>query len=135
MAARREIVGNIRDEAAAKERLATNRGGASPSGERSSYLSDLGLLVVSCERGEMRQSPGGLYVYREDGTEEVPLTQSRGAVPEIEELFGALEQGKPALHGGEWGMATLEVCLAIMQSGREHRDVSLKHQVGVPEGY
>jgi len=135
VAARREITGNMRDEAAAKERLATNRGGGSPFGERSSYLSDLGLLVVSCQRGEMRQSPGGLYVYREDGTAEVPLTQSRGAVPEIEELFGALEHGKPALHGGEWGMATLEVCLAIMQSGREHRDVTLKHQVSVPDGY
>jgi phthalate 4,5-cis-dihydrodiol dehydrogenase len=56
-------------------------------------------------------------------------------VPEIEELLAALDHGTPALHSGEWGMATLEVCLAIMQSGREHRDVLLKYQVSVPDGY
>jgi hypothetical protein len=28
-------------------------------------------------------------------------------------------------------MATLEVVLAILQSGREHREISLKHQVPV----
>ena len=67
----------------------------------------------------MRQSPAGLYVYREDGTTEVPLTETRGAyAPEIEELYDALVYGKPVLHGGDWGLATLEVCLAIMQSGR-----------------
>jgi phthalate 4,5-cis-dihydrodiol dehydrogenase len=135
VAARRAIVGNLRDEVVAKEQLAARAGPAS-SGARSSYLADLGLLVVSCERGEMRQSPEGLYVYREDGTEEVPLdARSGGSVPELEELLEALHEGKQPLHGGEWGMATLEVCLAIMQSGREHRDIALKHQLGVPDGY
>ena len=27
--------------------------------------------------------------------------------------------GKPPLHDGAWAMATLEVCLAILQSARE----------------
>jgi phthalate 4,5-cis-dihydrodiol dehydrogenase len=135
VAARREISGNTRDETAAKERLAADRQGLAGGG-RSPYLSDLGLLVVSCERGEMRQSPGGLYVYREDGTAEVALSgEARGGMPELSELRTALFDGKPALHDGPWGMATLEVCLAIMQSGQEHRDVVMKHQVAVPGGY
>jgi len=29
----------------------------------------------------------------------------------------------------------LDECLAIMQSSREHRDVAMRHQVRVPEGY
>ena len=50
-------------------------GAVAPRGTR--FLSDLGLLVVSCEHGEMRQSPAGIYVYRDTGTAEVPLTETR----------------------------------------------------------
>ena len=31
-----------------------------------------------------------------------------------------------------WGMATTEVCLAILQSSRERREIRLAHQVGLP---
>jgi phthalate 4,5-cis-dihydrodiol dehydrogenase len=33
------------------------------------------------------------------------------------------------LHSGEWGRATMEVCIAILQSGRERREIALSHQV------
>jgi phthalate 4,5-cis-dihydrodiol dehydrogenase len=36
------------------------------------------------------------------------------------------------LHDGKWAMATLEVCLAILQSAREERDITLAHQVALP---
>jgi hypothetical protein len=32
-------------------------------------------------------------------------------------------------------MATLEVCLAIMQSAAERREIMLSHQVSVPAAY
>jgi phthalate 4,5-cis-dihydrodiol dehydrogenase len=50
----------------------------------------------------------------------------------IDELYDAVVHGKPPLHSGEWARATLEVCLAILQSGREQREVALTHQVAVP---
>ena len=50
------------------------------------------------------------------------------------ELYDALVYGKPVLHSGRWGLATLEVCLAIMQSATEHRDIPMQHQVAVPDG-
>src|SRR5215470_15321811 len=138
--ARRQITTGTRDEAAAKEQrtLEAQRTGpaaaaAAPRGTR--FLSDLGLLVVSCEHGEMRQSPAGIYIYDDDGTTEVPLTETRGSyAPELDELYDALVYGKPVLHGGRWGLATLEVCLAIMQSATEHRDILMQHQVSVPDG-
>ena len=66
---------------------------------------------------------------------EVPLTETRGAyAPECDELYDALVYGKPVLHSGRWGLATLEVCLAIMQSATEHRDIPMQHQVAVPDG-
>jgi phthalate 4,5-cis-dihydrodiol dehydrogenase len=49
----------------------------------------------------------------------------------IDELYAAVVDGKPPLHDGRWAMATLEVCLAMLQSAREGRDVVLSHQVGV----
>jgi phthalate 4,5-cis-dihydrodiol dehydrogenase len=47
----------------------------------------------------------------------------------IDELFAAVVDGKPPLHDGAWAMATLEACLAILQSSREGRDITLAHQV------
>jgi phthalate 4,5-cis-dihydrodiol dehydrogenase len=38
------------------------------------------------------------------------------------------------VHDGRWGKATLEVALAIQQSARERREVTLVHQVAVPDG-
>jgi phthalate 4,5-cis-dihydrodiol dehydrogenase len=138
--ARQHIITGTRDEAVAKEQrtLNTQRTGPvagtdAPRGAR--FLSDLGLLVVSCEHGDMRQSPDGIYIYSDAGTTEVPLTEARGAyVPELNELYDALVYGKPVLHSGNWGLATLEVCLAIMQSAVEHRDIPMQHQVAVPDG-
>jgi len=140
IAARKQITAGTRDEAAVKEqrtleaqRTGAVAGAATPRGSR--FLSDLGLLVVSCEHGEMRQSPAGIYVYGEAGTTEVPLTETRGAyAPELDELYDALVYGKPVLHSGRWGLATLEVCLAIMQSAAAHRDILMQHQVAVPDG-
>jgi phthalate 4,5-cis-dihydrodiol dehydrogenase len=127
--ARQHITAGTRDEAAAKEQRTL----AAPSGAR--FLSDLGLLVVSCEHGDMRQSPAGIYIYSDTGTTEVPLTETRGAyAPELDELYDALVHGKPVLHSGRWGLATLEVCLAIMQSATAHQDIAMQHQIAVPDG-
>jgi predicted dehydrogenase len=83
----------------------------------------------------MRQSPAGIYMYGDTGTTEVLLTETRGVyAPELDELYDALVDGKPVLHSGRWGLATLEVCLAIMQSATAHRDITMQHQVTVPDG-
>jgi phthalate 4,5-cis-dihydrodiol dehydrogenase len=138
--ARQHLITGTRDEAAAKEqrtleaqRTGLLTGAAAPREAR--FLSDLGLLVVSCEHGDMRQSPAGIYIYSDTGTTEVPLTEARGAyAPELDELYEALVYGKPVLHSGRWGLATLEVCLAIMQSATTHRNIPMQYQIAVPEG-
>ena len=48
----------------------------------------------------------------------------------IDELYDAVIRGRPAIHSGEWAMATHEVCLAILASARSGREVTLEHQVG-----
>jgi phthalate 4,5-cis-dihydrodiol dehydrogenase len=88
-----------------------------------------GVTLVSCEKGDIRQSPEGLYVYGDDGRKEVPVTgRSASRFSELQELYDAVAEDRPVFHDGKWGMATLEVCLAIMQSARERREILLTHQ-------
>jgi phthalate 4,5-cis-dihydrodiol dehydrogenase len=89
-----------------------------------------GTIIVSCERADLRPQPDGVVVYQ-NGTARLdpipPPTIPRREV--IDEVYGAVIEGKAPLHDGAWGMATLEVCLAILRSSREGRDVALSHQV------
>jgi phthalate 4,5-cis-dihydrodiol dehydrogenase len=98
---------------------------------------DMGMIVVSCERGDIRNSKFGLYVYDDDGLRDIDLTPDRvmglgQRRAELEEIYDAVVLGKPLFHDGRWGMATLEVCLAIMQSARERKEIMLTRQVPAP---
>ncbi|HLQ31228.1 MAG TPA: Gfo/Idh/MocA family oxidoreductase [Chloroflexota bacterium] len=97
-------------------------------GER--HQSFYGVTVVSCERGDIRQSPDGLLIYGDDGSREVPLPPGlTGRDVMLEELHQAVTTGTPAPHNGRWGKATLEVSLAVLQSARERQEIALSHQV------
>jgi phthalate 4,5-cis-dihydrodiol dehydrogenase len=99
---------------------------------------DLGLVVVSCERGDIRHSKNGLFIYDNDGVHEVDLAADLSVGQrrsELDEFYDAVVNGKPLFHDGAWGLATLEVGLAITQSGRERREIMLNHQVEVAPDY
>jgi phthalate 4,5-cis-dihydrodiol dehydrogenase len=92
-----------------------------------------GLTLVSCERGAMRQSAAGVFIYDEHGRREVPCAPWHGPLKvELEDFFTSLSEDKPVSHDGRWGKATLEVCLAIVRSSREGCSVTLSHQVPSP---
>lgn len=91
-----------------------------------------GLTMATCERGVIRQSPRGLYVYDENGRREIALPEGRGRAAELVELCEAVMEDRPTLLDARWGMATAEVCMAILQSSREHREVMLEHQTDAP---
>lgn len=91
-----------------------------------------GLTVVTCERGVLRQNPDGITVYDAGGRREVAVEAHRGRSSELLELHEAVASDRPTLLDARWGMATTEVCLAILQSSRERRDILLEHQVAVP---
>jgi phthalate 4,5-cis-dihydrodiol dehydrogenase len=102
---------------------------------------DLGIVIVSTENGALRHSPYGVYVYDDDGQHEVHLGEGpaaggvAGRRGELEEFYQAVIGGERIFHDGRWGAATLEVALAIMQSAREHKDITLSRQVAVPDWY
>jgi phthalate 4,5-cis-dihydrodiol dehydrogenase len=92
-----------------------------------------GTVIVSCERADLRPMPEGVMIY-ENGTQRLePLPPPQVPRAEvIDELYGAVVHGRRPLHDGAWAMATLEVCLAMLQSAREGREIVLAHQVAVP---
>lgn len=113
---------------------ATSRGSGShnphPVGSRA-HTGWFGLTVASCERGDVRQSPDGVFVYSDEGRREIVVPESRIGTMEMDELWACLTEGTPIVHDGRWGLATLEVGIAIATSGREHREITLQHQTAV----
>ena len=102
------------------------------SGERKQPF--FGLTLVSCERGDIRQTPDGLLIYGENERREITLPSgARGREAEMEELYNAVVHDQPLFHDGRWGEATLEVCLAILESAEKRQEVFLLHQVPSPE--
>jgi len=91
-----------------------------------------GPVIVSCERGDIRPMPDAVWVYGDESRQRHPLKPP--GVPRfevIDELHAAVLSGQRPIHNGEWARSTLEVCLALLQSAREQRDVSLEHQVSL----
>ena len=117
------------DEIQAK--AARNYGGSNtPPAAESTAHQHFGPIIVSCERGDLRLTPSGVWVYADTGRyfESVPLTD----VPRrevIDEIWDTLREGKPAAHDGPWALATTEVSLAILESAKKNCDVVLHNQV------
>ncbi len=91
-----------------------------------------GLTVVSCERGVIRQSPDGLYVYDAGGRRELPCPPPLGRAAELRELYEAVTQNRPTLLDVRWGMASAEVVMGILESSRNRAEVRMQHQTDVP---
>jgi len=94
-----------------------------------------GLTLVSCEQGDIRQSPQGLYMYADGERSEIALPTHRSPRDlVVSEFHDAVRGIAPALHDGRWGLANLEVCAAAIESSAHGREVRLQHQVAVPAG-
>ena len=115
------------DELKAKRARAA---GAIPSS--APYQPFFGVTLVSCERGDIRQTPRGLLVCSRHGREELILSKEESPRDLVlAELYGALVGGERVIHSGEWGAANLELCSAAIESSIQHRELPLRHQVAI----
>lgn len=93
-----------------------------------------GLLIASCDGADLRPGPRGVTIYGDEAVRFEPIADP--AIPRsevIDELYAAAVEGKRPFHSAEWGTANQEICLAILQSHREKRDVILHHQIKASE--
>jgi phthalate 4,5-cis-dihydrodiol dehydrogenase len=117
------------EEAALKETRAYGRGVQFAGPLQPARHNHFGLVIASCERADLRPGPDGVRVYDDDRQWLDALPDP--AVPRAEvldELVAAIRDGVPPVHSGEWGLATMEVCLAILRSSAEGAELRLSHQ-------
>jgi phthalate 4,5-cis-dihydrodiol dehydrogenase len=132
-AARRALAGAPTQEAesAMKTARAYGKWGkeafAAPSPRAHNHF---GFVLASCEHADLRPGPTGIAIHADAERRFEPLPSP--VVPRVEvidELHAAIREGKPALHSGEGGLATLEICIAILESARTGRPIELRHQI------
>jgi predicted dehydrogenase len=92
-----------------------------------------GPLIVTFDTGDVRLTPGGLRIYSDDDTWEIPISRERdGRHGIVDQMYEAVANGRRPSADGRWGKATVEVLLAVLASARERREVFLSHQVPLP---
>lgn len=96
------------------------------------HLPHFGVLIVSCERGDIRLSPDGLYVYGVDGKRTIDLPPDgnwAGQGNALESLWRAVRDDIDDYHDARWGKASVEIVLSILDSARNRREILLEHQL------
>ena len=130
-ASRRALRARTGEEAGLRTKLA---GYGSPDDGEPPHQPHFGLTVATCAGGDLRASADGVFVYDETGQREIALPgggKYSGRHNVIDDLRAAIATGRTPVHDGRWGKATVEVALAIQQSARERREITLAHQVAV----
>ncbi|MBL8379424.1 MAG: Gfo/Idh/MocA family oxidoreductase [Burkholderiales bacterium] len=116
-----------------RRKAARNYGGADyVPGAKPAHHEHFGSVLIACERGDLRLTPDGVAIYGSAGRRTHSLPPP--IIPRktvIDELTAAIFDGVPPLHDGAWSRATLEVCLALLESGRSCREVALTRQVAL----
>ena len=116
----------------AELKAARNYGGANytPPGEAPPHHQHFGPMVISCDRADLRPTPRGVMVYADQGKS--LRAAPRAIIPRVEvidELVAAVREGVAPLHDGAWSRATMEVCLALLESSRTGQEITLVQQV------
>jgi phthalate 4,5-cis-dihydrodiol dehydrogenase len=100
------------------------------SGDRQPFF---GLVILSCEHGDLRVSPEGLIVYGDTSRVEVSLAGLPvGRQVLLDELVAAVRGTGGVTHDGRWGVANVEVCEALVRSSDLRQEVVLSKQVVLP---
>lgn len=129
-AARRALAGLTPEEETALKAARTYGNAADPP--PASHHEHFGPVIVSCERADIRLTPDGLWICADTERRFEPLPPP--AVPRagvIDALVDAVRENRPPVQDGAWGLASLEICHAILQSAREGVEVAPTLQVPV----
>ena len=82
-----------------------------------------------CDRADLKLTPDGVEIFGD--TERRFIKAQFGPVPRrtvIDALVAAVREDEPPIQTGEWGLASLEVCHAILQSAASGQPVALQRQ-------
>jgi phthalate 4,5-cis-dihydrodiol dehydrogenase len=133
-AARRILTGLAGPEAEAA--LKTGRTyGSGPEPAKPVTYEHFGPVIVLCDLGDLRLTPYGVHVCGDTAQQFAAAPPFRHGRSElIDALYQAVRLGKPPAQTGRWGLASLEVCHAILKSAATGRAVRLTEQVAYAQG-
>ncbi len=130
------VAANLEAEELLKNRV--NYGGEGYAGSPNAgngperFHQHFGHIIASCERADLRPTAKGVHVYGDTERRFEALASPRIYRDEvIDELYDAVVDAAPVIHSGEWATATMEVCIAMLASHAQVREISLSHQVGI----
>ena len=92
------------------------------------HLPHFGILIATCERGDLRLSPTGILAHGLTGTREITVPSGAGWPGHgdaLDALWFAVREGKPCVHDARWGRETVKVVLAMLESSRTKREVTI----------
>ena len=91
-----------------------------------------GPIIVSCEQGDIRLTPDGIWIYKNEERrfETAPSTLNPRTTV-IDAIVNAVRNDTPPIQSGRWGLASLEICHAILVSARNSAPVTLHQQISI----
>lgn len=96
---------------------------------RPTFHEHFGPVLASADGADLRLTPDGVWIYADTDRSFRPTAGM--TVPRVglnDAIFDALRAGRPVIQDGAWGLATLEICHAILESSRTGAAVALHHQ-------
>jgi len=93
------------------------------------FLPHFGLIIATCEGGDMRLSPNGILIHGRTGTREIAVSRGVGRPGHgdaLDSLWQAVRNGQPSGHDARWGRHTIEVIGAVLESAKARREVVLE---------
>lgn len=130
-AARRALACVAPGQEAALKATRTYGAGAEPP--RATCHEHFGPVIALCDKADLRLTPKGVEIYGD--TERSFRPAPLGTVPRkgvMDALVAAVRENVAPAQTGEWGLASLELCHAILASAASGKTVNLARQVPAP---
>lgn len=90
-----------------------------------------GPVIVFGDRADLRITPHGVHLYKDTDVQFIACEFEHPRADVIKGLWSAIRDGVPPPQTGRWGLASLEICHAIIESSRLRQPVDLQHQIGL----
>ncbi|MEZ5651079.1 MAG: Gfo/Idh/MocA family oxidoreductase [Burkholderiaceae bacterium] len=103
--------------------------GATRGAPRPTFHEHFGPVIASADHADLRLSPDGVWIYGDDHRSFRPAAKM--TIPRIglnDAIVDALRHGRAPIQDGRWGLATLEICHAIVDAAASGQTVTLVHQ-------
>lgn len=103
--------------------------GAAAAPAQPEFEEHFGPVIISTDQADLRLTAQGVHVYGHERRYFVPVPASRATrAGVVDAIVDSLRHGIIPLQTLEWGLASLEICHAILESSRTGNVVPLKLQ-------